>query len=57
MEWLTPLLSGDVLVFLIPIVAIIGAFSVKGAKAYFRHVERLEMIRNGIGPDSDREEN
>ncbi len=57
MEWLTPLLSGDVLVFLIPIVAIIGAFSVKGAKAYFRHVERLEMIRNGIDPDADPEEN
>ncbi|MFP6825377.1 MAG: hypothetical protein VB977_04650 [Pseudohongiellaceae bacterium] len=57
MDWLTPLLSGDVLVFLIPIVAIVGAFSVKDAKAYFRHVERMEMIRNGVDPDADPEEN
>jgi hypothetical protein len=57
MDWLTPLLTEDVLVYLIPIIAIIGVFSVKGAKAYFRHVERLEMIRNGIDPDADREEN
>ena len=57
MDWLTPLLTEDVLVYLIPIIAIICVFSVKGAKAYFRHVERLEMIRNGIDPDADREEN
>ncbi len=57
MDWLSALLSEDVLVYLIPIIAIIGVFSVKGAKVYFRHVERLEMIRNGIDPDADREEN
>ena len=57
MDWLTPLLTEDVLVYLIPIIAIICVFSVKGAKVYFRHVERLEMIRNGIDPDADHEEN
>lgn len=53
MESLEQILEADVLVFLIPIVAIVGAFALKGAKAYFRHAERMEKIRNGIDPDSN----
>ena len=56
MDWLTPLLDEDVLALLIPILGIIGVFSFLGTKAYFKHIERLEKIRNGIDPDAnDRE--
>jgi hypothetical protein len=36
----------------IPILGIIGVFSVLGVKAYFKHTERMEKIRNGIDPDA-----
>ena len=53
MEWISSLLQPGIIVFLIPIVAIIFGFSVAGLKAYFAHVERMEKIRHGIDPDSD----
>ena len=56
MDWITLLLSPRVVWVLIPIVAIIGTFSVLGVKVYFRHVERMEKIRNGIDPDASGED-
>lgn len=53
MDWLTQLLDADVLALLIPIVGIVGLFCFLGAKAYFRHAERMEKIRNGIDPDTN----
>ena len=53
MDWLTPLLDEDILALLIPIIAIIGFFAFMGARAYFKHTERLEKIRNGIDPDKN----
>ncbi len=53
MDWLTPLLNPALISVFIPIVGIIGVFSFLGAKAYFRHVERMEKIRNGIDPDAN----
>lgn len=52
MESLGPLFESDVLVFMIPIVAIIAYMVNKIAKAYFTHAERMEMIRNGMDPDA-----
>ncbi|MDP6096092.1 MAG: hypothetical protein QGG67_08925 [Gammaproteobacteria bacterium] len=52
MDWLTQLLDPGILAVLIPLVAIIGYFVLKGARAYFRHAERMEKIRNGIDPDA-----
>lgn len=52
MDWITQLLSPNVVWVLIPIVAIIALFSVLGAKVYLAHVERIEKIRNGIDPDA-----
>ena len=56
MNWITLLLSPNVIWVLIPIVAIIGIFSVLGAKVYFAHVERMGKIRNGIDPDASDED-
>ncbi len=53
MDWLTRLLDPEILSILIPIVAIIGFFAFRGARAYFRHLERMEKIRNGIDPDTN----
>lgn len=53
MDWLTQLLDADVLALLIPIVGTIGLFSYLGARAYFRHAERMEKIRNGVDPDAN----
>ena len=52
MDWLSQLLTADVLSVLIPIVAIFGFFALRGAKAYFRHAERMEKIRHGMDPDA-----
>jgi hypothetical protein len=56
MDGLTQLLDADVLPILIPIIALIGYFSLKGARSYFRHVERMEKIRNGMDPDANSED-
>lgn len=52
MEWLDKIFRADVLALLIPIVAIVGAFSVAALKAHHRHQERIEKIKQGIDPDS-----
>ncbi len=52
MEWLETLLRPETLSLLIPIVAIIGAFSIAGLKAHHRHQERIEKIKHGFNPDA-----
>lgn len=52
MEWFRILLQPQILALLIPIVAIVGAFSVAALKAHHRHQERIEKIKNGINPDA-----
>jgi hypothetical protein len=51
MEWIETLLNPATLSLLIPIIAIVGAFSVAGLKAHHRHQERIEKIKHGIDPD------
>ena len=53
MDWATQILNPDTLAIFIPILGIIGVFSFMGVKAYFRHAERMEKIRNGIDPDAN----
>ena len=53
MDILSSLLDPGVLALLIPIIAIVGAFSVAGLKAHHRHQERLEKIKQGMDPDKD----
>lgn len=55
MDW-NDLLKPSVLVFLIPIVAIIVAGVVAVTHALIRHRERLAMIEKGIHPDSKPDE-
>jgi hypothetical protein len=52
MEWLETLLRPETLSLLIPIVAIVGAFSIAGLKAHHRHQERIEKIKLGFNPDA-----
>jgi hypothetical protein len=52
MEWLETLLRPETLSLLIPIVAIVGAFSIAALKAHHRHQERIEKIKNGYNPDA-----
>jgi hypothetical protein len=51
MEWLQQLLNKEILVLLIPIVAIVGAFVIAAMKAHHRHQERIEQIKQGFDPD------
>ena len=51
MEWLSRLLSPEVLSLLIPIVAIVGAFAVAALNAHHKHQERLEKIKQGFSPE------
>jgi len=51
MDWLSKLLYPGTLIFIIPIIAIIGGCTVAAFKAYFRHLERMEEIRVGMDPD------
>jgi hypothetical protein len=51
MEWINTLLSPGTLSLLIPIIAIIAAFSIAGLKAHHKHQERIEKIKHGIDPD------
>lgn len=46
-------LRPEVLVFLIPLSAIVGTSATVLAKMYFSHQERIEMIRQGINPDEN----
>ncbi len=50
------LFSVPTIIFLVPIVAIVGGVATGIAKMYFRHQERLEMIARGIHPDYPPEE-
>ncbi len=50
-ETLSRLLRADVLIFLIPIIAIIGVFARKILTRYFEHKERMAKIEAGIDPD------
>jgi len=53
LEILEAFLKPQIIGPLIGLVAVIGAFTVGGMKAYFSHQERLEKIRNGIDPDAE----
>ena len=53
MEGMAELMNPDLVAVFIPIVAVISLFGYLGAKAYFRHAERMEKIRNGIDPDAE----
>ena len=48
------LLNPEVLVFSIPIVAIIAVAGVKITNAITRHRERMEKLRQGMDPDDPR---
>jgi len=48
---LSKLLDPEILVFLVPIVAIIAVAAVKTTTAVIRHRERMEKLRLGIDPD------
>ncbi len=52
MEFLDKLLQPEVIGPLIGLVAVIGGLTIGGLKLYFQHQERIEKIRNGIGPDA-----
>jgi len=51
-EVLDKVMSPAVLVFLIPIVAILAFFGRKMLDRYFDHQERMAKIEAGIDPDS-----
>lgn len=51
MEWIASLLRADVLSLLIPIIAIVGAFSVAALRAHHKHQERIARIKRGYKPD------
>jgi len=51
MEWLSQIFQPEILALLIPIVAIVGAFSVAALSAHHKHQERLEKIKQGFNPD------
>ena len=44
-------------VFVVGAIAIVVCGAVKIVTLYFRHRERLEMIRNGMHPDGHTDEN
>jgi len=46
------LLKPEVIIFLIPLAAIIGAVINKTQKARYEHEERMAKIENGIDPDA-----
>ena len=48
------LLNPEVIVFAIPIVAIIAVTGVKITNAMIRHRERMEKLRQGMDPDDPR---
>ncbi|MFK7817110.1 MAG: hypothetical protein AB8G99_00205 [Planctomycetaceae bacterium] len=49
---LDQILDPSVLVFLIPISAILGGCAVAITKTIVRHRERITMIQNGFDPDA-----
>lgn len=51
MDWINDIIDPAILSLLIPIVAIIGAFSLSAFKAHHRHIERIAKIKQGMDPD------
>jgi hypothetical protein len=51
MEWLQQFIQPEVLALLIPVIAIVGAFSVAALKAHHKHLERIERIKQGYIPE------
>jgi hypothetical protein len=49
--WLQTIARPDVLVFLIPITAIVGGIAFAITKAIIAHRERMAKIQQGIDPD------
>ncbi len=49
---LSKLLQPQVLVFMIPIVAIVGGLIIKAIKLNYAHEERIAKINAGIDPDA-----
>lgn len=50
---LSKLLQPEVLVFIIPIVAIVGGLIIKAIKLNYAHEERIAKINAGIDPDTE----
>ena len=55
MNWLN-LFDPRVLIFMIPIVAILVGGTIAITKMIFRHRERLAMIERGIHPDTSQQD-
>ena len=51
MNWWQYLLSPVVLIFLVPVVALVGGTVTSLVKKHYRHRERMAMIAQGIHPD------
>jgi hypothetical protein len=50
--WLQTIAKPDVLVFLIPITAVVGGIAFAITKAIIAHRERMAKIQQGIDPDA-----
>ncbi len=53
---LNKILQPEILVFLIPIVALIGGFVIAAIKMNYAHEERIAKINAGIDPDAEYDE-
>ena len=51
MELLEKFLEPQVIGPMIGLVAVVGAFAIKGMNIYYAHQERIAKIQNGIDPD------
>jgi hypothetical protein len=51
-DWLHTILQPNVLIFLVPIVAISGGIAVAITKSIIAHRERMAKIQHGIDPDA-----
>ena len=56
MEILAKAMNPAVLIFLIPIIAILAVFGRKMLNRYFEHQERMAKIRAGMDPDDPADE-
>ena len=53
MDVLSRLLNPGVLIFVIPIVAVVMVFGTKMFKAFLSHQERMAKIEAGMDPDTE----
>jgi hypothetical protein len=51
-DWLQTIVRPEVLVFCIPIIAIVGGIAFAITKAIIAHRERMAKIQQGIDPDA-----